>query len=132
MSNEETANAEQSGAAEPSADESVQAIYNYAAGLMQENKSHNQIVDRLVEQGLERDTAHTIVSELEDARSEGLREAGKKNMLYGALWCIGGIVVTAVTYSAASGPGGGRYYITWGAVVFGAIQFFQGLSQVSK
>jgi hypothetical protein len=52
-------------------------------------------------------------------------EGAKKNMLYGALWCIGGIVVTAVTYSASSD--GGRYVVAWGAIVFGAIQFFRGL-----
>ena len=55
--------------------------------------------------------------------------SGKKNMIYGALWCIGGIVVTAVTYSAASG--GGTYIVAWGAIIFGAIQFFYGLMQYS-
>ena len=51
-----------------------------------------------------------------------------RNMLIGALWCVGGIVVTAVTYSAASGPGGGTYVVTWGAIVFGFIRFLGGLS----
>lgn len=46
-------------------------------------------------------------------------------MLYGTLWAIGGTVVTAVTYSAASG--GGVYVIAWGAIVFGIIDFFIGL-----
>ena len=55
---------------------------------------------------------------------------GKKNMLYGALWCIGGIVVTAATYDAAE-PGG-AYVVAWGAIVFGAIQFFRGLMQSSS
>lgn len=52
-------------------------------------------------------------------------------MLYGALWCIGGLVVTALTYSAASD--GGTYVVAWGAVLFGAIQFFKGVWQkISK
>ncbi len=46
-------------------------------------------------------------------------------MVFGALWCIGGIVVTVVTYSAAAS--GGTYVVAWGAIVFGAIQFFRGL-----
>ena len=54
---------------------------------------------------------------------------GKKNMLYGALWCIGGIVLTVVTYSAATSSGGGTYFVFWGAVIFGGIQFVQGLIQ---
>jgi hypothetical protein len=42
---------------------------------------------------------------------------GSKNMLYGALWCIGGIVVTVVTYSAAS-SGGGTYSVPLQVVEF--------------
>ena len=55
------------------------------------------------------------------------KEVGKKNMLYGALWFIGGVVVTIGTYSAASG--GGSYLVAWGAILFGGIQFLQGLYQ---
>lgn len=54
-----------------------------------------------------------------------IREAAARNMLVGALWCIGGIVVTAVTYSAAAN--GGTYVVTWGAIVFGGLQFLKGL-----
>jgi hypothetical protein len=55
------------------------------------------------------------------------REAAKKRMMAGALWTIGGLVITAITYVAAEG--GGTYVIMWGAMVFGVIQFFRGLSQ---
>ncbi len=59
-----------------------------------------------------------------------LKKAGHKNMLYGALWCIGGIIVTALTYlEAVTNPAGGTYIIAWGAIVFGAIQFIRGLVQ---
>jgi hypothetical protein len=68
-------------------------------------------------------------NKVEEARtSDG---SGMRNMVVGGLWCVGGIVVTAVTYSAAaSSPTGGRYFVAWGAIVFGAIQFFKGLFQV--
>jgi len=56
------------------------------------------------------------------------RTVAEKRMLRGALWCIGGILVTGITYLAASGPGGGTYVVAWGAIVFGAIQFFRGLT----
>jgi hypothetical protein len=46
--------------------------------------------------------------------------------LHGALWCIGGILLTVGSYSAASG--GGTYVIAWGAILFGALQFFKGLA----
>ncbi len=57
------------------------------------------------------------------------KAVGKKNMLFGGLWCVGGTVVTVATYAAAS-SGGGSYFVAWGGIVFGGIQFFKGLYQV--
>jgi hypothetical protein len=59
------------------------------------------------------------------------REVAQRNMVSGALWCIGGILVTCISYSAVSSSGG-TYLITWGAIIFGAIQFFQGLGQYQE
>jgi|GEM_PF-2186868 len=52
---------------------------------------------------------------------------GTKNMLVGGLWLIGGLLVTALTYSASSG--GGTYVVTYGAIIIGAVQFIGGLFQ---
>jgi hypothetical protein len=54
-----------------------------------------------------------------------VNEESKKSILYGALWCIGGLVVTIGSYSSASD--GGSYTIAWGAIIFGLIKFFKGL-----
>ncbi len=63
-----------------------------------------------------------------DWQSEQTKEQGKKNILWGAIWCGGGTVVTVVTYSIASG--GGTYLVAWGAIIFGAIQLIRGLMQL--
>jgi hypothetical protein len=56
---------------------------------------------------------------------------GAQNMTYGALWCIGGTIVTVLGYQfAASSPGGGSYMIFWGAILFGGLQFLKGVGQV--
>lgn len=61
---------------------------------------------------------------------ENRSEVGKKNMGYGVLWFIGGVIVTAISYSsAANSPAGGTYYIFGGAIFWGAIQFLNGLYQ---
>jgi hypothetical protein len=57
--------------------------------------------------------------------AEALRAAATKDMVVGGLWCGGGILVTALTYSAASG--GGTYVVAWGAIIFGGVQFVRGL-----
>jgi hypothetical protein len=51
---------------------------------------------------------------------------GSSDMLIGALWCIGGIVFTAVTYNAVKETGG-TYFVAWGAIVYGGWQFLKGL-----
>lgn len=59
-----------------------------------------------------------------------MNEQAKKNMIYGGLWAVGGTVVTVATMASASD--GGHYVVAWGAIIFGAIQFFRGLSQLSR
>jgi hypothetical protein len=53
------------------------------------------------------------------------RTAAEKRMLNGALWCGGGVFVTMLSYALAAN--GGTYIVAWGAIVFGGVQFFQGL-----
>ena len=112
---------------EPSEEQIVEAVYSLAAEQIKSGASAQQIQSMLVKEGLDPESAATVISNLTQMPTEAIREAGKKNMLYGALWCTGGIVVTVVTYSTASG--GGTYFVAWGAIVFGAIQFIRGLMQ---
>ncbi|MEP6901560.1 MAG: hypothetical protein ABJA66_07400 [Actinomycetota bacterium] len=51
---------------------------------------------------------------------------GLRKMFIGALWAIGGTIATVVSYGSASG--GGRYFIFWGAILFGAVDFLIGLN----
>jgi hypothetical protein len=59
------------------------------------------------------------------------RKAALKVMLTGGLVCGIGLLITIGTYAAAS-DGGGTYFIMWGPVIFGAIQFFKGLGQLAS
>ena len=60
--------------------------------------------------------------------NQAARDLAQKNFVHGALWLVGGIAVTAVTYSiASSSPSGGHYLIAWGAIIFGGFQFLKGL-----
>lgn len=60
-----------------------------------------------------------------------LAKQGKRKMLSGMLWAIGGCLVTVITYSMASNAGG-RYFVVYGAIVWGVINFFIGLSMWLK
>jgi hypothetical protein len=102
--------------------------YKLAAEQMLYGVAPSRIKRTLTERGLDADAAATVVEKVDQARTSTLNRAGKRNMLFGASWCIGGIAVTAITYEAAS-QSGGTYLIAWGAILFGGIQFLHGLFQ---
>lgn len=111
-------------------EQQLQAAYVYAAEQMNQGVATNTVRDRLIEQGMDADTAATVVDEMKAALRRANQDAGRQNMIYGALWCIGGTVVTVVTYQAAAA--GGRYVVAWGAIAFGGFQFLRGLIQYAR
>lgn len=110
-------------------EEAVAAVYQHAASLVRAGKSREEVKADLLSRGLDEVSAGIVTTKIFEMRRKAYSEEGRKNMLHGALWCVGGIVVTAVTYSAARG--GGTYVVTWGAIIFGAIQFFRGVGQLN-
>jgi hypothetical protein len=52
------------------------------------------------------------------------KEAAARDMAFGMLWFVGGILLTAVTHSLSRGGGGVIFY---GAVLWGGFQFLRGL-----
>ncbi len=61
-----------------------------------------------------------------------MREAGRKQLIIGLVIAGVGLVLSLGMYAAASSSGGGRYFIFWGAVVFGLIRAGRGYSMMSK
>jgi len=60
--------------------------------------------------------------------TRSLRAVAVRSMIFGALWCVGGSVVTYFSYETAIAQAhGGTYLVTWGAIIFGFIQFLRGL-----
>ena len=102
--------------------EAIQQIYNYATNLLvnQEKKSP-EVINKLVEKGVDEETAKEIVKQIKRqiaTAKEAQNEEASKNMAWGAIWCIGGIIATVANFG----------YVFWGAIIFGAIQFIQGLA----
>ena len=61
---------------------------------------------------------------------EELEERGRKNMTNGALWFVGGLIVTGASYVAASG--GSTYVIAIGAIIYGVVRFVRGALEYNK
>jgi hypothetical protein len=104
---------------------SLDYFYNLAAQYMSVGKSDEEIQTKLVKEGLDEAAVPTVLAELRAAFKEGQLAAAKKDMLHGGLWLVGGLLVTGITFAMASE--GGSYFMTWGAIIFGGIQFFKGL-----
>ena len=110
-----------------STQDAVRAIYTYAGSLMKANVSDEVIRSKLAEQGLSNEAARVVVANLRRAK----RKAAQKDMAIGAGFCIVGLMITIATYAAAtSSRGGGSYFVAWGAIIFGALQFFRGLARM--
>ena len=99
--------------------EAVNKIYDYAANLLvNENKSESEVEQILIAEGIDAESAKIIVENLSKQIIVAKKERANKDMLYGALWCIGGVIATVADIG----------FIFWGAIVFGGYQFFKGLS----
>ena len=58
------------------------------------------------------------------------KKMGMTNMWVGGAFFVVGVIVTVVSYLTASANS--NYYLCWGAILFGLIQFVQGLVQYLK
>lgn len=67
----------------------------------------------------------SLRKELRIKQQEAEKQQAKRDVWIGGLWFVGGLIVTLI--SLANETGG---IIAYGAVIFGGIQFFRGLSKV--
>lgn len=66
------------------------------------------------------------IEEVQQQGPEALESEARRNMLYGVLWCIGGLAFSYISYYLTEA--GGRYVVATGAIVWGAIQAIKGLA----
>jgi hypothetical protein len=86
--------------------------------ILEQGKTTSQIKKDLLEKGMNEKVATEFLKKVKDDIYEAKRSSSNKDMIYGALWCIGGLVATFAELG----------YIFWGAIIFGAIQFFRGVA----
>jgi len=115
-----------SNAQQPSNDELIRSIYAYAAQEMGKGTPDFAISQALVQRGLEKSVADTVVNNLAEVRSKAKRNAAFRTMGIGGLICIVGLAITIGSMQA----GGGRFVVAWGAIIFGGFRFFQGMLQL--
>ncbi|MBS1912954.1 MAG: hypothetical protein JST22_13290 [Bacteroidetes bacterium] len=75
------------------------------------------IENRLVGEGVDRTTAAATVNQAIHERDEEVTKMKAK----GGLWLGGGLLLSIVTFMAASGSGGGMYIVAWGPMIYGIV-----------
>jgi len=63
-----------------------------------------------------------------NVKKEEVKKDGGGDIAIGLLFLIGGIIVTVVSYSSAS-ESGGRYVVTYGAIIYGIFKIFSGIAK---
>jgi len=90
-------------------------------GLAVEAAINEAIKRKIIENKTDLETKYLINVSNQNTNEENdlvtKREKAKNDMIYGAIWCIGGTLLTLAHIG----------YIFWGAILFGGIQFFRGL-----
>jgi hypothetical protein len=104
----------------------LSGLFQYAAMELASNKSHQTVEKSLVSRGASLEVARTIVKDAQYAVKKERREKYKKRLTRGLLWTIAGIVITCGTYAFADSLGG-KYFLFYGAIIFGFIDFVVGL-----
>lgn len=97
----------------------VNKVYDYAVNLYtNQNMSWWEVKQELVNQGLSKDDATTVIENLKEQEKQAKHDAANKELGYGALWALGGIALTAIT---------GGVFIFYGAVFWGGWLVLKGL-----
>jgi VIT1/CCC1 family predicted Fe2+/Mn2+ transporter len=107
--------------------EEMTEIYEYAAHLMlRDKKSVSETKNALKNLGLDDKIASIVVSNLEHQIRGSKKENANKDVLYGSLWCIIGVVLLVVVYASVPESNDGTLVFAWFIILFGIIQLMKG------
>lgn len=105
-------------------------IWNYILEEVQKGTPDNEIMNGLKKRGLPEEQAYQLLAATND-KIKAAADSSDTKMLVGGISFLLGTFITLITYTQAK-LNGGVYFITWGAIVFGAVGFFKGLSEKNK
>ena len=96
----------------------VNEIYDYAANLLvNKNMNAEDVKKALIDKGVDDKSSSIVVDNLTQQINDSKKEQAKKDMIYGAMWCVGGVILTVAQVG----------FIFWGAILFGGYQFIKGV-----
>jgi hypothetical protein len=118
--------------AQTSSEDSLQDAQQQARALLQVGLTPAEVKTHLENQGLEPQVVSRVVR-----KSSGMamltrpkpttRKRARRHLIWGGLWCLGGLAVTLLTYLTAA-PGG-TFVVAYGAIIYGLVRLVRGLRE---
>jgi hypothetical protein len=115
---------------ESASDDFFKTIWKYILEEKEKGTPDSEIKAGLQERGLDESNSIQLLSTVKDKLKETVDSCDTK-MLVGGATCVIGIFITLWTYSSAMSSGG-TYVVAWGAIIFGGIRFFSGMTEKGK
>lgn len=103
------------------------ALHVLAATLLNTRTPHSEIINRLVKEGMSRKKATAIVASLAQARSQAMREAGRRRMIMGGLVAGVGLLIVIANLTAIRESS--SMFIAYGALLYGGFLLVRGWLQ---
>ncbi|CAN5195458.1 hypothetical protein BH09BAC1_BH09BAC1_21960 [soil metagenome] len=130
-------NTETTEVATPKIAKTRQELRDIADKMLKEGISEDEVRQYLLSEGLDLNSVYAMLGSLTqgagfykpidgivDSRTGNRNsDSASRDIMIGGLWFVGGILVTAISYSS----GGRTYVVAWGAILFGGIQMVRGM-----
>lgn len=99
--------------------EHFQKVFTY---IQNQTMSVDEAREYLSQKGIDNNEATDLISDIEDKITREKRKEANKDILWGAIWCFGGLICTFSNVG----------FIFWGAIIFGGIKLIKGIVNSSE
>ena len=105
--------------------ENIQNAFSAAVRFKAAGKDDSETRLMLMGLGFSYEESDEILSRAKKTATNNKKESKGDELGIGFLWFVGGLIVTVLTYSAASN--GGCFLIAWGPMIYGVIKMLKGI-----
>lgn len=114
----------------PPTQQQIDEAWDTATSMVSTGVSKQTIYEIITSKGIPHQQALDMINKAQSHTDPGTGEVsdGKQDILHGALWLGGGLIITIGTYMMASN--GDRYFITYGPVIYGAFRMIRGFTKL--
>jgi hypothetical protein len=103
-------------------------LLNYCVTLNAAEQTDYEMKANLKARGIDDRLIDKVISESRELYEEAVNKKANRNIIIGSVLLVIGLLITLGTYSS----GGGRYVITYGAILGGIAQIIGGIVQKNK